>query len=1069
MACYTFKMLALFIFIHFCTLNLNAQWEKMGNLYGGNYSLSAGSGKIVTYGVTSSAHISLDTGKNWRLIIDARNGGTYFKSIYVHNNKIFAVNNKSISISKDDGRTWIASTQVFKGGTMYDMIIAEGSIYVTVLDSLQTPTFSVFKYDEGADNWNIQSQFPENTMTFTVSENKIYAFTLSGFFVSNKTTIQWVRKADTPINYQFYKDIVKIVASDEGVVVTNGLFFYTTQDEGIKWNQPYGLVGANPSVVYKNRKFYSIYGYSDADAKTWQPLFSPSNGWKDFSYAESNNKRLTLSGNTLYLSMGSIGISAMDLNEQRWRYLPTTPEIFSTRRLIKLGNKSILASGGWYDYFYTSTNEGRTWTTIGSIPEIYNSNGAGPIGDIIAKDNFVFMNANLNPYFSSQGIVRSEDYGVTWTRDDNFPIFADYTFKGDTLYTIGSTSSFLSKVGIQYSLPPYTTWKTVTQGNAVNKFIFVDDNTIIATTTGDSILRMTKNGSPLPIAKIPFYPKEWFVKNNLIYASYIDSFYISSDKGLTWKSKPFNRRSNFTAGFYLTPVNNILIAMPDINGPYISKDDGNSWIPFNLGLPQNVEYNTTSYFKDDKYFYASFGRIGIYRRLLSDFTVNTYSGRIFNDSNNNGIYDSNELPISNSIVSAKLSKAFSSSDKDGYYILETESTPNDTLYLNIKPYSTVNPKFHKSLKTDSIYNFGVFYQPNVKDLRITATALMPPRPGFENTVILTFENIGTAFLSSPTISFSFEDKIQFVKATITPTEITPQLLTWKLFSLSPSEKNTITVTFKTPPSVALNTRSTSIIKIEPILNDTSPKNNIDTLFQTVVGSFDPNDKQVNVSKSYDIQKLKTDNPFVYTIRFQNTGNYPATFIRILDTLSQNLDISTLQILSSSHPLTFSIRKKGILDLYFDNINLPDSTTNALSSHGFVKYSVRPISTLRVNDIIQNKAYIYFDYNAPIITNTIENKIVLLSHTTDIAQWVSFNTAPNPTNGITHFQLPESFIGSNIHISVINTTGKTLWGKVIANENINQVDLSGLQDGLYFIVVELENKKFIGKVLLVKNQ
>lgn len=1056
---------------------LNAQWEKMGNIYGGNYSLAAGSGKLIAYGRGMGVHISIDTAKNWRKLVDSSNNPISFSSIYVHNNKIFAPINRNITISKDNGRTWFSAPQNFRGGTIYDLIIADGSIYATVMDSLQTtPLFSVHKFNETTEKWELQSQFPTNTMTFAVSDNKIYAYALSGFFVSNKATIQWVRQADAPINYTFYKDVVKITASDQGVVVTDGLFFQASSDGGVTWKQPFGLIGALACVVYKNQKFYSIFGSSGADARNWTSLFSPSTGWKDFSSADSDNTRIVLADNTIYMSYGSIGFMSMNVNEQIWRYLPSTPQISSTRRLVKLSENSILSSGDpWNEYLYKSNDKGRTWTPIGSIPYVFNGNGAGPIKDIISKGKYVFMNAGLDGYNpTSTRMVRSEDYGTTWQYDANFPIFSDFEFKGDTLFVIGSSNSYESLEGIRYALPPYTSWNTVTTSNAYGRLVFVGD-TIIATTKSDSIVRVAKNGTLLSVPKVylGFRPMNMITKNGKIYASNVDSLYISSDLGLTWKSKPFIRKKNSShSTFYIASYNDVLIAMPnEKTGPFISKDDGNTWIPFNLGLPQNIDYNISSYFIDDKYIYISCGVAGIYRRLISDTVVYSYTGIVYDDTNNNGVLDVSEQPYPNAVVFTKKTNAIATSDRNGYYILETEPTPNDTIGIRVThPYHKVSPQFHIPNRIDSNYNFAVNKLRSVKDLRITATAITPPRPGFEHTIVLTYENIGTTalFQTSPAVSFVYDSKVQFISATTPPTATALQSLTWQPIYLAPSDKKSITLKFKTPTNIPLNTVLTNIAKIEPIVGDTVPIDNIDTLIQTVVGSFDPNDKQVNAAKSYDIRQLKNGKPFIYTIRFQNTGNYPATFVRILDTLSKNLDMSTIQILDASHPMVFTARKKGILDFYFENINLPDSISNEAGSHGFVKFSIKPVSTLALNDVIENKAYIYFDYNEPVITNTVANKIVSLNAVANLTQLEILNAAPNPTNGVIYFQVPTESRDNNIRVTLWDITGKKILDKVRTHNHINELDLSNYKDGFYLLLVEQEDRRYIAKIVLAKN-
>ena len=62
-------------------------------------------------------------------------------------------------------------------------------------------------------------------------------------------------------------------------------------------------------------------------------------------------------------------------------------------------------------------------------------------------------------------------------------------------------------------------------------------------------------------------------------------------------------------------------------------------------------------------------------------------------------------------------------------------------------------------------------------------------------------------------------------------------------------------------------------------------------------------------------------------------------------------------------------------LLFHNILLPDSTTNEPASHGFFTFEIMAKEGLEDFTSIENTAGIYFDYNQPVITNTVRNTLV----------------------------------------------------------------------------------------------
>jgi hypothetical protein len=112
----------------------------------------------------------------------------------------------------------------------------------------------------------------------------------------------------------------------------------------------------------------------------------------------------------------------------------------------------------------------------------------------------------------------------------------------------------------------------------------------------------------------------------------------------------------------------------------------------------------------------------------------------------------------------------------------------------------------------------------------------------------------------------------------------------------------------------------------------------------------------------------------YVIRFQNTGNFPADQVLLLDTLSESLDLATLKVIATSHPCTWRLRSERILEFLFANIALPDSISDEPASHGFAAFTIQPRRDLAQGDSIHNRAAIYFDFNAPVITNQAINAL-----------------------------------------------------------------------------------------------
>lgn len=245
------------------------------------------------------------------------------------------------------------------------------------------------------------------------------------------------------------------------------------------------------------------------------------------------------------------------------------------------------------------------------------------------------------------------------------------------------------------------------------------------------------------------------------------------------------------------------------------------------------------------------------------------------------------------------------------------------------------------------------------------------------------------------------------------------------------------------------------LNITPISGDNDVNNNTYNLCYGVVNSYDPNMKEVypvNVEPNYD-------DWFTYTIHFQNTGNAPAFNIRLIDTLDANLDLETFKVTNYSHHNTWSINNK-VAFFNFQNIQLPDSTSDSEGSKGYVQYKIKPKNNLGAGTKIKNTAYIYFDYNSPIITNTTINEYLQVVSVKE--NFKEFVTAlyPNPTNGSFTIELTTK---EKQLLLVYDITGNVVVSQTIENGKAI-IDAANLAAGIYNISIKgnasITNKKLV---------
>jgi hypothetical protein len=138
----------------------------------------------------------------------------------------------------------------------------------------------------------------------------------------------------------------------------------------------------------------------------------------------------------------------------------------------------------------------------------------------------------------------------------------------------------------------------------------------------------------------------------------------------------------------------------------------------------------------------------------------------------------------------------------------------------------------------------------------------------------------------------------------------------------------------------------------------------------ILDSYDPNDKQASPVGVGPQHLITEKDELEYLIRFQNTGTDLAYNVVVTDTLDEHLDIVTLQMGAASHPFTWKLSGQGrpVITWIFNNINLPDSTSNEPKSHGYLRFRIGQKADNSLGTIIANQAAITFDYNSPILTN-----------------------------------------------------------------------------------------------------
>ncbi|HRG58437.1 MAG TPA: T9SS type A sorting domain-containing protein [Bacteroidia bacterium] len=321
-------------------------------------------------------------------------------------------------------------------------------------------------------------------------------------------------------------------------------------------------------------------------------------------------------------------------------------------------------------------------------------------------------------------------------------------------------------------------------------------------------------------------------------------------------------------------------------------------------------------------------------------------------------------------------------------------------------------------------------------------------PGQTHTLITTIADNETWFnLSCDTLNYSGTVSIQvtgpFNYVSPATGALIPQVSS-NTFSYSINDFSSLTsssfgLKFSTDTTAQGGDQICVHVEIATNLIDANPTNNTYDFCYNVVNSYDPNMKEV-----YPGDVLPGYNDWLtYTIHFQNTGNAPAFNIRLRDTLDTHLDLNTFEIIGSSHSANTTLYG-NILAVRFNYIMLPDSTTDYDGSMGYFQYRIKPLPNLPQGTEINNTAYIYFDYNAPVVTNTTQNNFDFITGVKDITDNNTFVLYPNPSAGLFNF-MDNSKIKT---VEVYNLLGE----KIISQTNQKQIDLRHSAKGIYFVKI-----------------
>ena len=297
-----------------------------------------------------------------------------------------------------------------------------------------------------------------------------------------------------------------------------------------------------------------------------------------------------------------------------------------------------------------------------------------------------------------------------------------------------------------------------------------------------------------------------------------------------------------------------------------------------------------------------------------------------------------------------------------------------------------------------------------------------------------------------TVTMTFSPKYSYDGGAIpAPSSASGNSIIWNLSNVSHDPINLYYVLEDDAMDLVVGDSVQEHVYVTPTTGDINPANNTEMVIDTVKGGCDPNEMSVSPS-GY----ISSGTQLQYTIGFENTGNDTAFNISVYDTLSDIVDIKSMNIVMASAVMNIAILNIGghnIVKFDFPNINLLDSSHHGLCN-GAVIFTVNAKDNLPQGATIFNHAGIFFDYNPVVMTDTVEDIIGFPACVTSQNKASKVSVYPNPSNNAV------TIIADNTSYTIAiftNVLGQQVLAQSLTASQ-TKVNISSLPTGMYYVTL-----------------
>jgi hypothetical protein len=330
-------------------------------------------------------------------------------------------------------------------------------------------------------------------------------------------------------------------------------------------------------------------------------------------------------------------------------------------------------------------------------------------------------------------------------------------------------------------------------------------------------------------------------------------------------------------------------------------------------------------------------------------------------------------------------------------------------------------------------------------------AAAPTRCGMVIPYWITVTNKGT-MEAEVSATLELDKRNTFVWADVKPAGIDGSIVYWELGPMHPSERRTFRAYVALEGEYANGSRIADVLTAKIAQNGRTVHHATDSLVRTMLCEQESNQLTMT-PRGYGAEKaIAWSQELTYTAHVENTTGDIVSHVLIEDTLNQWLDISSFEVLASSHDYRAYIHPDGVIQFYMENAGLVDSQKDLLRSQAFITYRIKPLSWVPNGEYIENAATYFMDVNRPVRTNTLRNSIGE-SISLGAQNWDALSETnivyPNPTNGPTTFDLT-AYQHDRVEIHLIDASGRVIFKHEMRGGEKHFFQLGALGKGNYLV-------------------